>query len=506
MEITPYTHQSDMISDVRKNLRTYRRVLLQSPTGSGKTIMSLIMHSNASQKGKVSFFICHRRELIDQTAGTFRKNGLDFGIIAADYEPDYSKKIQICSIDTLKNRLDKIPTPDLCVWDECQHIAAAGWARVQAHFDSAFHIGLSATPERLSGEGLDDYFDYMVLGPPVRWLIDNGFLADYRLFSVPGCDMSNAATTSEREYKASDAETAIDKPEIIGDIVKTWQKYADGRLTIGFAPTVAMSKKFTQAFCDAGIPAIHLDGNTPKKERRSLLRRFASGEFKVAFNVGLFGEGYDLAANSGMDVTIGYVIDAAPTQAVSMWLQRCGRGLRKQDGKSIIADHAGNALRHGLPCSDRQWSLSSKKRSRAKQDDEPTITVKQCKKCFCAHKPAPTCPECGYVYPVQERKIEHKDGELVEITKEQQEKKEQRMEQGRAQTVRDLINIGMSRARATRIIQARQEKERLQVELFNLSVALGVPMIKTEIRGMKPKELREKIDEITNAGSGINPE
>jgi superfamily II DNA or RNA helicase len=252
-----------------------------------------------------------------------------------------------------------------------------------------------------------------------------------------------------------------------------------------------MSKKLCEAFNLAGIPSVHLDGKTPKAERRELLQKFARGEFMVAWNVGLFGEGYDIAANSGTDVTIGCVIDCSPTQAVGMWLQRCGRGLRKQEKPAILLDHAGNAGRHGLPCQEREWSLTSTKRSK-KDKIEPDVLAKQCDQCFCCHKPAPTCPECGYIYPVMERKIEEKEGELVEVTEEMHLKKLDRMQQGAADSVEKLMALGHSRKRAKHIVEARQVKESLQKELFKLTDNLTM----AEIKRMKPKQLKQEIKNV----------
>lgn len=493
-----YPHQAEAISDLGNAFREIEvnSALLQSPTGSGKTIMALFIIMSSVKRGQSTFFICHRRELLDQTAGTFKKNGLKFGIIAAGYKPDYSKKIQICSIDTLKNRLHLVTPPRWIIWDECQHIAAAGWRKVQDHFSGAYHIGLSATPSRLSGEGLDNHFDVLVPGKPVRWLIDNKFLAEYRLFSVPGIDLSGAHTRMG-EYVTADAEAAIDKPSIMGDVVKHWQKYASDRLTIGFAPSIKMSKKLCEAFNLAGIPSVHLDGKTPKSERRELLQKFARGEFMVAWNVGLFGEGYDIAANSGIDVTIGCVIDCAPTQAIGMWLQRCGRGLRKQDRPAILLDHAGNAGRHGLPCQEREWSLTSVKRSK-KDKIEPDVLAKQCESCYCVHKPAKICPECGYVYPIMERKIDEKEGELVEVTAEMLQKKEDRMQQGMANDIESLMALGKSRKAATHIIQARNDKRCLQEEVFSLC-GLYKKLPRYAINNMKPKPMKLLIEECKRA-------
>ena len=89
------------------------------------------------EKGNNAWFICHRRELIDQTSKTFDKFGLHHGFIAAGYPVNPLQKIQICSIDTLKNRLDKVKPPDFIMWDECHHLGAAGWDKVHKHYDKA---------------------------------------------------------------------------------------------------------------------------------------------------------------------------------------------------------------------------------------------------------------------------------------------------------------------------------------------------------------------------------
>jgi superfamily II DNA or RNA helicase len=495
MTITLRDYQIDCIDRTRQALRIHRNVLLQAPTGSGKTAMASTMLQTAASKKKRGYFICHRRELVDQTAKTFDKVGIKYGYIAAGYPQNFYEPIQICSIDTLKNRLDKIPVPDLCVWDEAHHLGAAGWTRVHSHYSDAYHVGLSATPSRLDGTPLGDNFDSLIPGPAVAWLIEEGFLAEYKLYSIPGVDLSGLHTRMG-DYVTAEAEQAMDKPTITGNIIQHWKKYANGRKTIGFAVSVAHSKHIVEQFVEAGIRAIHLDGKTPKEERRRLLQDFARGKYQVVFNVGLFAEGFDIAANSGMDVTIGCVIDAAPTQAVGAWLQRCGRTLRPQDEPAIILDHAGN-IKHGLPCQERKWTLAGRdKATRSKDDDEASVMIKQCPKCYHCHTPALACPDCGHVYEIKSRKINEQEGELQEIDPAQF-RKQARMEQGQAKTVTDLVQQGYSAGRAEHIIKARQEKLALQTELYNLQQgarSAGITVENADISRMKPKALREGIE------------
>lgn len=442
-ELRPF--QGCTIDEARAHLREVSSVLIQSPTGSGKTVLASFMAESAASKKKRVYFICHRAELVDQTAKTFTKFGLTYGFIAAGYPVNNYELVQICSIDTLKNRLDKVPVPHLCIWDESHHVAAGGWARVKSHYAKSKHVGLSATPERLDGKGLADYFDVMVLGPTVRWLIDQGYLADYKLYSAPNAPDMSKVHKRMGDYVKSETVAVMDNSQITGGIIRHWKKNAFGKRTIGFAVSVAHSQHIVEQFKKAGIVAVHLDGTTPKVERRAVAKSFADGDIEMLWNVGLFGEGYDLSAQADTDVTVDCVIDAAPTQSLSAYLQRVGRALRPKFDKShaILLDHADNWKRHGLPDDDRTWCLAGDK-ERKQKEEEANIATRQCKECYAIHRPAPQCPECGYVYVIVGREIEEMDNDMVEVNKELARRKK-KVEQGAAKTLEDLIELGRQR-------------------------------------------------------------
>ena len=443
MSLILFDDQQLVLNDTRIALRTNRNVLVQAATGFGKTVLAAKMSGSANDKGKRLYFICHRSELIYQTHLTFNKVGIQHGFIAAGFTPEYHQKIQICSIDTLKRRFKDIPIPDLCIWDEAHHVGAAGWSAVHGFYDKAFHVGLSATPHRLDGKGLGQWFNHMVCGPSVSWLIDNKRLSDYRLISTPVEPDLSSVKTRMGDFKKDELNAAVDTATLTGNIVKHYLKYARGKKTILFAVSIKHSLHLVEQFKANGIMAVHLDGKTPKDERKIASRAFAQGHIDILCNVGLFGEGYDLAAQSGMDVNIECVIDAAPTQSLSLCLQKWGRALRPKDYPAIILDHAGNWKRHGLPDQDREWSLDGEDRKK-KADSSDSVVVKQCPECYHVHFPKPVCPECGHVYKVEGRKIEEEDGELIEIDKEQA-RREAKRDQYEADSLDKLIELGRSR-------------------------------------------------------------
>jgi superfamily II DNA or RNA helicase len=475
---------------------------MQAATGAGKTVMASNMLATCEAKGFRGFFICHRQELVDQTGKTFRKNDMPYGFIASGMRADYTQPIQICSIDTLKNRLDQVPKPNLVIWDEAHHISANGWANTKAYFGEAKHIGLSATPERLDGRGLGEHFDMMVLGPEMSWLIDQGNLAhyDYLAPSIP--DMSGVHTQMG-DFKKGEAEMVMEGSKIIGDIVEHYQKYARGKRTIAFAVNVKHSIKMVEAFKQAGIRAIHLDGETRKADRKLAAQAFARGDIDVIWNVDLFGEGYDLAAQAEMDVTVDCVISARPTQSTGLYLQQVGRALRpKTDGsKAVILDHAGNVFRHGLPDMERTWSLEGRQKGqRRKKLDPDDLMIKQCPACFLVHTAAPVCPFCGHVHKVNKREIKEEEGNLEMIDADAL-KAQMRRQQGQAKTIEDLVATGMGESQARHIVAAREVKNQLRTDLYNIWTAAYTARltptkpIVSEIRRMKPKELKERISE-----------
>lgn len=434
--ITLRDYQQDQLERTRFALRSYSRVLVQLPTGGGKTAMSAVMAGNAARKGRQSLFIVHRQELIDQTAATFDKAGIHYSFCAAGYRFNPGMPTLICSIDTLKHRLDKVGPRNTLFWDECHHCAAAGWSRVANHFGDAIHIGLSATPQRLDGKGLNGQFQTIVQGPSVGWLIAEGHLCDYRAFAPSAPNLENVRTLAG-DFNKADLDEAMDGSVIIGDAIKHYVRHAMGRRAVAFCHSVSKSVTMAGMFNAAGIPAASLDGTSDRNERRRTIERFRNGEIRVLCNVDLFGEGFDLPAMEA-------VILLRPTQSLALHMQQIGRVLRPYPGKdrAIILDHAGNIARHGLPDMERTWSLEGREKDKKNKNDTPLMI---CANCFATFAPRRVCPECGHAKEVTPREIEERDGELEEITRDMAASRDVRRDQGMARTLEDLVRIATAR-------------------------------------------------------------
>lgn len=457
-------------------------MILQAATGAGKTRIAADIFEKAAKIGNSVFFLTHRQEIGEQAAEAFSELGLDYGRIASGEKPDFSKKIQICSIQTLYNLIQIIEEgdparirksyffkglyeheisdaifhvkfPDLIIFDEAHHCKSRTWEDVKSYYAKSRCIGLSATPKRLDGRGLGDIFDEIICGPSMRWLIDNGYLSDYKLYAPYNPNMSGVKTTAG-DFNKKELGQMMDKSAITGDAIKYYKKLADGKQAVVFCTSIKHSKHIVEQFFEAGYRAEHLDSKVSKQERKRIISDFRSRKIQILSNVDLIGEGFDLPA-------IEACILLRPTQSLTIYLQQVGRALRTEPGKShaIILDHAGNAARHGLPDDDRDWKLefSAKKNSKKKERE---VATKICDQCFAVHPPAPACPECGFQY--EGRQVEQVEGELIEVDKAVARQHAIR-EQAAAQSLEELIALGKKRGYkdswAYKIFNFRKQKQ-----------------------------------------------
>lgn len=459
MAIRLRDYQQDVVTRTGKALRRVRRVLIVLPPGGGKTVIAAFIAQAFAGRGQQTFFNCHRSELLKQTSGTFNDCGLPHSFIAAGRPMYINAKVQICSVDTLKNRLLKLPEPRVVIWDECHHIGAAGWAAIMEAWPNALHIGLTGTPCRGDGVGLGEFFDEMVLGPTAAELIAMGNLAPYEIFA-PSAPSMKGVRKQMGDYAKKDTEQRMREPKLTGDIISHWFQHAENLLTVGYAVNVAHSRFMAEQFNMAGIPSAHLDGGTDDGERQRTIMGYADGKVKVLWNVGLFGEGFDLSAWAGRPVTIDAVILANPTQSLHKYLQESMRCMRPKDGRpGIILDHAGNSNRHGFPDDERPWSLEGKIGGKAANDNGPPPPV-TCEGCFRQIKrPLPECcPHCNKRLQAEAKPIEVAEGELKKQTEADKKATRARLlaEQAMAKTVDELVALGHRRGYASPTAWARK--------------------------------------------------
>jgi DNA repair protein RadD len=396
------------------------RVMLYSPTGSGKTEMALAIIHGARAKGKRAAFLCNRIHLVEQASRRFYASGIDHGIIQGENTRDVHLPVLIGSIDTVARR--GFPDCDLIIIDEAHAVAGSKNFR-EVVFRNSLRpiIGLSATPfatglgKRYPELGDESLFERLVVAADITKLIAEDYLVDLDIYAPTEPDLSGVKATrnafGEADYNEIQLGQAVDRPELIGDIVTHWFRLAAGTPTVVFATNIAHSKHIVEQFREAGIAAEHLDCFTDDAERKVILARVASGATTVISNVGILAEGWDFPACRTL-------ILARPTNSLIRYLQMVGRVLRPFAGKdrALVLDHSGTVRRLGFPTDDLPLELDDgKPRASSKQQNRQELLPKPCPSCAYM-KPAKvrSCPKCGFA-PEQRSDVVVGDGELIKV-------------------------------------------------------------------------------------------
>ncbi len=435
-------YQEALVGDIRSSYAAgIRRVLAVAPTGSGKTVIFSHIATGAAQRQKRVWILAHRIELLDQISTSLTGFGSTHGFIAADYPERRDALVQVAGVFTIARRLDRVAPPDLIVVDEAHHATnSTTWGTILGQYPKARVLGVTATPCRLDGSGLDQCFDKMVLGPTVAELTASGALVPLKAYAPSTISVAGVHSRGG-DFAKGELERVADNATITGDVVSHYVRFANNRPAVAFCVSVRHAEHVAQQFSAAGISARSVDGSLDRQIRRQIIRQFVAGEIKVLTSCDLVSEGFDVPR-----LEVG--ISLRPTYSEGLWLQQVGRLLRPFPGKThaLLFDHAGNLMRHGLPDDERHWTLKGRPRRASSEDQgELNVSVRICAKCFAAVRAGlPACPECGTPFPIKPREVDVQEGELVEVDQDQL-RKLRRKEQYGAGSLESLIELGKQR-------------------------------------------------------------
>lgn len=403
-------YQSSALGRIKSNLLAgVTSQILQMATGGGKTAVASAIAQGAVAKGNRFYFIVDSIELIDQAYARFTADGLPVGVIQGQHElTDYSKPVQVATIQSLKNRWPYITDdllPSVVMIDECHVIHDAHRKIVnQCKSQGIPVIGLSATPFR---KGLGQLFDALVVGATTDLLTREGWLVPAKCYSVHVPNLKGVRM-SGGDWQADALAEVMGDSDIVGNVVDHWMKHAFGRKTIVFASNVAHSKQLCAEFEGRGISAAHIDGYMRDPlERETIIDDFRNGGTQVLCNVAVLTKGFDAPETS-------CVVLARPTKSLMLHIQMVGRGLRLGgEPDCLILDHAGNLIRNGLPTDKLPEELDDGKIDRNLDRREREIVEKPCASCgFLSH--SHKCPACGFT-PERQSDVVQGAGELSEL-------------------------------------------------------------------------------------------
>lgn len=485
-------NQVPVIAAVRQAFEDgHTRVLLQAATAFGKTTCFSHIAQCSAELGHTVHIIVHRDELFTQVEERLDQYGIEYGRIAPGATAEPWKKIQICTIQTYNIRIKKglVKPADLYVIDEAHHAAANTYTTLWEFAPEAHFLGVTATPKRTDGKGLDYYevkvngvterrplFTKIVCADPMRTLIDQGALVEPWHFAPSAALDFSSVPLRDNDYDANKSLEVIEKSPIHGDMIKSYRELSPGRPAVAFCVNLKHCAIVAEAFNAAGIPAAVIDGTMSKHQRRRLIRQHKAGEILILCSANLITEGVDIP-------TVENVILLRKSKSIIMYLQMVGRGLRAYPGKTrcIVQDHVRfiDQPGFGLVDAPRTWTLEGT----TFMDDEG---VKQCESCWCWQRQSvKVCQSCGAEFATKasgggasrrreydysaakaaELKRYMTEAERVQEKKEAKERQRQRkLEEKQAGAAKDSYAAFLELARK-RGLESPEKWARLQVDM-----------------------------------------
>ena len=358
-DILLFDYQEDMMKRVQKAFIHHDSVMVQMPTGTGKThvlaaIVKLFLKKNV-------WVVAHRRELVSQIKDTLAR-------FFPDLDPE---KIQVTSIQWLSRHYREIKEkPSLIVIDEAHHALAETYAEVMNTYPKTKKLGLTATPYRMNGKGFTDLFEMLLCSWNMERFIAEGRLSLYDYYSIKPDSADQLLIDSlqkrgvDGDYQQKELNKVMDVRPSLERLCLTIKQYVPGKKGIVYAISIQHAEHIAEFYRENGIKAVAISSKTPHAERKDMIERFTSSslsssiksasnvpeEIEVLVSVDLFSEGFDCP-------DVEFIQLARPTLSLAKYMQMVGRGLRVAEGKEycVILDNVGLYKRFGLPSVDRDW-------------------------------------------------------------------------------------------------------------------------------------------------------
>lgn len=337
---SPNTIQVEALAALASSRQAgYHAGLVVMATGLGKTWLAAF-DTKAFQARRI-LFVAHREEILGQAMATFRHVFPEAAIgVYNGKGREADADILFASIQTLgraRHLRDFSPKAfDYIVVDEFHHASAATYTRLINHFEPAFLLGLTATPERSDGGDLMTLCqENLVYRCGVPQGIREGLLSAYHYFGVPDLvDYANIPWRSTRFDEAALTQ-AVATQARAENVFEQWQKRG-GQRTLAFCVSQRHAAFMRGYFAERGVPCAAVHAGVGSDPRAITLEKLRNGELKIVFAVDMFNEGVDVPA-------IDTVMMLRPTESPIVWLQQFGRGLRGHGDKILaVIDYIGN--------------------------------------------------------------------------------------------------------------------------------------------------------------------
>ena len=357
-EVSPYPYQEAILDQLNaeRYLHNSYRNLVVAATGCGKTIIAAFDYRRQCVNGNRPklLFIAHRREILEQSIECFREvlHDSEFGsLYVGNYKPDQYDHLFI-SIEMLNSKelysLVDDTFYEYIVLDECHHIGSKlMYKKLLENFNPRILLGLTATPERMDGSDILEYFNHRIAAEiRLPEAINRKLLCPFQYFGIyDETDLENISwkrggyvTRELTNLYVMNEQVAIKRAKMVVNSLLKYVNSIDEVKALVFCVSVEHAEFMNDVFNQAGISSECISSKTPDEYRKSAKLRVQNGQTKILCVVDIYNEGVDLKE-------INTILFLRPTESLTVFLQQLGRGLRLCDGKDCLTvlDFVGHA-------------------------------------------------------------------------------------------------------------------------------------------------------------------
>ena len=350
LDILPYSYQQEILDklEAERTVRGYNRNLVVAATGTGKTVISALDYKRFCRQHPGQpcrlLFVAHREEILKQSMYTFRAvlKDANFGnLFVGSHKADSIDHLFI-SIQTFNSQDFTTKTDadfyDYIVVDEFHHAAAPTYQKLLVYYQPQILLGLTATPERMDGKNILDYFGGRIAAEiRLPEAIDRKLLCPFQYFGVTDTVDLSSLKWRTGGYDKNELSNLYTFSGLVAErradlVVNSILKYVTDINEVkglGFCVSIEHARFMADYFNAYGVPSMALTGDSPDEERNAAKQRLVSGEIRFIFVVDIYNEGVDIPE-------VNTVLFLRPTESLTVFLQQLGRGLRMAENKECL--------------------------------------------------------------------------------------------------------------------------------------------------------------------------
>ena len=303
-EIRLYDYQAEMKERIEAAFRSYQSVMVQMPTGTGKTILlaEVVKSEERRVKNPCVWIVVHRRELVEQIKASLTASlNVECEMLNATHNVKcemlnvkrgkpldsslftfpFSLNTRVFSIQWLSRHYQEMEeSPSLIVIDEAHHAVAKTYKEVMEAYPEAKKLGLTATPCRLNRRGFTDLFDVLLQSWSAKKFIADGWLSLYDYMSIRE-DSEDWRMVNSLKKRGADGDFSLremsEKLNVqpsIERLCDTILRYAPNKKGIVYAIDIKHAEHIAEYYREHGLNAVAISSKTPLEERKAIIERF----------------------------------------------------------------------------------------------------------------------------------------------------------------------------------------------------------------------------------------